>query len=49
MRVIEKLGFSREGLLRNNQFVKGRLADEAIYGVLREEWGHLGEVAQADV
>lgn len=39
MRVLEKLGFSREGLLRNNQFVKGRLVDEAIYGVLREEWG----------
>ena len=39
MRVLEKLGFSREELLRNSQIVKGRLVDEAIYGVRREEWG----------
>ena len=38
MRVLEKLGFSHEGTLRKNQFVKGRFVDEAIYGILREEW-----------
>ena len=38
MRVLQKLGFSHEGTLRKNQFVKGRLADEAIFGLLREEW-----------
>ncbi len=38
MRVLEKLGFLREGVLRRNQFVKGRLVDEAIYGLLREDW-----------
>ncbi len=38
MRVLEKLGFLREGILRSNQYSKGELADEAIYGLLREEW-----------
>lgn len=37
-RVLEKLGFLQEGLLRKNQFVKGRFTDEAIFGLLREEW-----------
>ena len=37
-RVLEKLGFLREGILRSNQFAKGELADEAVYGLLREEW-----------
>ena len=38
MRVLEKLGFAREGILRSNQYVKGEFGDEAIYGLLREEW-----------
>ncbi|TDJ40143.1 MAG: N-acetyltransferase [Gammaproteobacteria bacterium] len=38
IRVLEKLGFKREGILRSNQFVKGELTDEAIYGLLRKEW-----------
>jgi ribosomal-protein-alanine N-acetyltransferase len=37
-RVLEKLGFSREGILRSNQFVKGEFVDEVIYGLLRSEW-----------
>lgn len=38
IRVLEKLGFSHEGLLRQNQFVKGSLVDESIFGLLRDEW-----------
>jgi RimJ/RimL family protein N-acetyltransferase len=37
MRVLEKLGFSREGILRSNQYVNGEFVDEAIYGILRSE------------
>lgn len=37
-RVLEKLGFKQEGTLRKNQFVKGHSVDEAVYGLLREEW-----------
>ena len=40
MRVLEKLGSSHEGTLRQNQFAKGRFVDEAVYGLLREEWGY---------
>ena len=38
MRVLEKLGFVQEGILRSNQFAKGEFIDEAISGLLREEW-----------
>ena len=38
MRVLEKLGFTHEGTLRSNQFVKGRFCDEVVFGLLREEW-----------
>jgi len=37
MRVLEKLGFVQEGVLRSNQFAKGRFVDEAIYGLLRTD------------
>ena len=38
MRVLEKLGFLREGMLRSNQYAKGEFVDEAIFGLLRKEW-----------
>ncbi len=38
MRVLEKLDFLREGILRSNQYAKGEFVDEAIYGLLRSEW-----------
>jgi RimJ/RimL family protein N-acetyltransferase len=37
-RVLEKLGFLHEGTLRKNQYVKRNFVDEAIYGLLREDW-----------
>lgn len=42
IRVLQKLGFSREGVLRSNQYVKGEFVDEAIYGLLREDWSVIG-------
>ena len=38
IRVLQKLGFSHEGTLRKDVFVKGRFVDEAVYGLLRDEW-----------
>ncbi len=38
MRVMEKCGMSREGVLRQNQQLRGELFDEAWYGILRSEW-----------
>lgn len=36
--VLEKLGFTREGTLREHRFVEGEYVDVALYGLLREEW-----------
>jgi RimJ/RimL family protein N-acetyltransferase len=36
-RVLEGLGFQREGVLRNASFRDGRWCDIALYGILREE------------
>jgi RimJ/RimL family protein N-acetyltransferase len=37
-RLLERLGFQREGVLRRATFRDGRWRDLAIYGILREEW-----------
>lgn len=38
-RVLEKLGFEREGTLRDEKFVDGGHADVHRYGLLADEWG----------
>ena len=38
LRVMEKLGMVREGVLRQNRLVRGECIDEVWYGVLRTEW-----------
>jgi RimJ/RimL family protein N-acetyltransferase len=40
-RVLEKLGFTREGTLRENCIVDGDVSDSWIYGLLRREWAAL--------
>ena len=37
-RVLEKVGFKKEGLIRKSVFVKGRWEDGLLYSLLREEW-----------
>ncbi len=37
-RVMEKLGMSREGVLRGYRKVRGEHVDDVCYGILREEW-----------
>ena len=37
-RVMEKLGMTREGVLRNEGVVRGQPVDTVYYGLLREEW-----------
>jgi RimJ/RimL family protein N-acetyltransferase len=37
-KVIEKVGFKKEGTLRKNFFMRGELRDCYIYSILREEW-----------
>ncbi|WP_232686733.1 GNAT family N-acetyltransferase [Halobacterium zhouii] len=38
-RVLEKLGFQHEGVLREEKFVRGEHVDADRYGLLADEWG----------
>lgn len=38
MRLYERLGFQREGVVRKKYWSEGRWWDEFAYGVLAEEW-----------
>ena len=38
LRVMEKLGMTREGVLRSHRTVREDRIDEVYYGLLREEW-----------
>lgn len=37
-RTLERLGFQREGFLRERWIVSGEISDSALYGLLRHEW-----------
>jgi RimJ/RimL family protein N-acetyltransferase len=37
-RVLEKLGFGREGLLREHYIINGNAENEVLYGLLKSEW-----------
>lgn len=39
LRLLERLGFVREGLLRERWRVGGEVQDGALYGLLAREWG----------
>jgi RimJ/RimL family protein N-acetyltransferase len=36
--VLEKLGFQREGTLREDCVVNGEVSDSWVYGLLRRQW-----------
>jgi RimJ/RimL family protein N-acetyltransferase len=36
-RVLEKAGYSREGVLRQNVIKDGRVLDQLMYAILRDE------------
>jgi len=38
-RVLEKVGFTKEGVLRKVSFEQGEWRDAVLYSVLRDEWG----------
>jgi len=40
-RVLEKLGFRPEGLLREHYLINGSPVDEVFYGLLKQEWSRL--------
>ncbi|KUO02586.1 GNAT family N-acetyltransferase [Streptomyces caeruleatus] len=46
-RVLEKLGFLREGTLREDCVVSGEVSDSWVYGLIRREWQPPSEPAPA--
>ena len=38
IRVVEGLGFTREGTLRDHYQIQGQMVTEKVYGLLRREW-----------
>ncbi len=38
IRALERLGFIREGVLREHYLVQGEIQDAILYGLLRSEW-----------
>jgi RimJ/RimL family protein N-acetyltransferase len=37
-RLLERVGFTREGRLRSHTWIKGEWTDDLLFGVLAEEW-----------
>jgi len=37
-RVLEKAGFTKEGIMRNSAFIRGEWKDGCLYSILRREW-----------
>ncbi len=37
-RVLEKAGFTKEGVMRKSVFIRGEWRDGILYSILREEW-----------
>jgi RimJ/RimL family protein N-acetyltransferase len=37
-RVLEKVGFTKEGIIRKSNFNRGKWRDDCLYSILREEW-----------
>jgi RimJ/RimL family protein N-acetyltransferase len=37
-KVLEKVGFKKEGIMRKTLFIRGKWADQILYSILREEW-----------
>ena len=37
-RVLEKAGFTKEGIMRNSAFIRGEWKDGCLYSITREEW-----------
>lgn len=41
-KILENLGFTKEGLLREHFLINGVPVNEAVFGLLRREWGPSG-------
>ena len=39
----ERLGFKKEGIIRQGEFVNNQFVDLYVYSILKEEWDHKGQ------
>jgi RimJ/RimL family protein N-acetyltransferase len=46
-RLCERLGFSREGLLRQDWLIKGEWTDTLVYGMLAADWPGMTTIAES--
>lgn len=46
-RVLEKVGYVREGVLRHSAVKDGRILDHVMYALLREEWEKLHQMGSS--
>ena len=37
-KVLEKVGFIKEGIIRKSVFIRGKWRDGILYSILRDEW-----------
>lgn len=44
-RVLEKVGFVREGTMRQDCIVDGDVSDSWVFGLIRSDWGASASVA----
>ena len=45
LKTVKRLGFVREGLLRERWIVNGEISDSVIYGLIRKDW----QVHESDI
>jgi [ribosomal protein S5]-alanine N-acetyltransferase len=38
IRVLEKVGFKREGIIRKRFYIRGEWSDQVLFSILKEEW-----------
>jgi len=38
IRLVERLGFKKDGVLREDQYFRGRFQDDVVYSILSREW-----------
>ncbi len=47
-RILERMGFQQEGLLRERWIVAGEVSDSGLYGLLRRDWHNASPTTRAE-
>ena len=44
MRLVQRLGFKKEGVLRQRSYFNGEFRDDVVFSLLRKEWTHMPSI-----